>query len=234
MSSQPSPLRGRAELVLTLLLVMAAVVVAGSSVFGVVAQRGGIEDPPAPVIKYVAEWERGLPHGRLVFGADQAPLTILALVDLECGACAQFNRILKEVLPAFGDSVRVVYVHYPLRQHRFATPAANAAECAYRQAGATGFQRWVDLVYLKADSLGLKSWESYAGEADLPDPVGIHACAVRNEPDPVVTEGLAFGLQLEFLGLPMFFVNGWRLVGSPDPDELRRVLELVLKGRAPG
>jgi protein-disulfide isomerase len=221
------------ELLLTTLLVVAALAIAGSGVYGMLVRDEGGRSTPPPAVAYVADWESGLSISRRIFGVDNAPTTILALVDLECGACAQFNRTLKEVLPEFGDSVRVLYVHYPLRQHRFATPAANAAECAYSQAGTDGFQRWVDLVYGKSDSLGLKSWGAFAFEAELPDSVAIQACALRSEVDERVRDGLLFGQRIGFLGLPMYFVDGWRLVGSPSPGELRRVVQAVRLGRTP-
>ena len=57
-------------------------------------------------------------------------------------------------------------MHYPLPTHRFAEPAALAAECAGEQGR---FAEFVGAVYAGQDSLGLKPWWEYARIATVQD-----------------------------------------------------------------
>jgi hypothetical protein len=92
----------------------------------------------------------------------------------------------------------MVFVHFPLPIHRFAVQAAQATECASLKGR---FLNFIDAVYRKQDSLGLKSWGSYALEA-----------------------GRELGLRWQILGTPTVIINGLRYASPPTKREIDRVI----------
>lgn len=71
------------------------------------------------------------PH---IKGNPEATVTLTEYSDFQCPACGQFYPIVKEILEEFGDDLRFEYKHFPLVTiHRFAVPAAKAAEAAGQQ-----------------------------------------------------------------------------------------------------
>jgi protein-disulfide isomerase len=66
-------------------------------------------------------------------GPAGAPVTIEFFSDLQCPACARWEPIVKTLKNEFGDKVRMVLRHYPLKVHEHAELAAWAAEAAANQ-----------------------------------------------------------------------------------------------------
>ena len=150
--------------------------------------------------------------------------------DLECPACRAFHRALGSVLAAHSKDVSAVFVHYPLAQHRFAMAAARAVECA---AAVGQFAQLVASFYDKQDSLGLKSWGSYAREAHIRDTTSIAKCATSSARVARVEAGLAYGNRIGVQFTPTIIINGWRLAGTPSQLELERIVQALLKGEVP-
>ena len=113
-----------------------------------------------------------------------------------------------DVTNEFGDSVAHLLVHFPLENHRFAIPAARAAECALAE---DRFADYVDLIFEKQDSLGLKTWVSYAVDSGVQDTVSFKQCNASEQPLPRVERGLELGGQIDARGTPTVIINGWRL-----------------------
>jgi len=111
---------------------------------------------PAP--RYLERWRDALPGGRLLMGSPAAPVLLVEFGDFECPFCRRLAPVLEAAEQAHQGKVGVIYVHYPLESHRFARPAARAAECAALQ---SRFRQFHDALFHKQDSLGLKSWAGY-------------------------------------------------------------------------
>lgn len=112
--------------------------------------------------------------------------------------------------------------------HRFAMGAARGAECAEKVGK---FGEWVDLVYSKQDSLGLKSWGAFALEAGISDTATISRCATDPAPVTRIEAGRAFGDRLHVRGTPTVIVNGWLLPYTPSEEELEKMIEEFAKGK---
>ena len=133
-------------------------------------------------------------------------------------------------MKAHPHDVSLLYVAYPLPMHRFALVAARAAECAYHYGR---LREWVDEVYDKQDSLGLKSWGSYALEAGLPDTAAVSKCARDPAPVARIQAGMALGDKIHITGTPTVIVNGWRFFYPPTEQDLTKAVEAIAKGKAP-
>lgn len=63
-------------------------------------------------------------------GSTKATVTIEEFADFQCPPCGNVSGIVKELEKKNADRLRVVFRHYPLRNHANAVPAALAAEAA--------------------------------------------------------------------------------------------------------
>ena len=186
--------------------------------------------PTAPPSVKLEEWSVSTVPGTRV-GSLNAPIQIVELADFECPACAAFHGVLKEMKVRYGDSLAITYVHFPLNYHRFARPAAHAAECAKRQGR---FEQMHNLLFELQDSLGLKSFASFAKDAGVRDTLAFASCI--SDPaqlTPPIEAGLALGKRIGLTGTPTVVVNGWKLAQVPNAVELERAIGQALKGDAP-
>jgi protein-disulfide isomerase len=179
--------------------------------------------------EYITGWEDWLETGRRT-GAQEADITILEFSDLECPFCRQFHSTVREAQARYPGRVAHVFVHYPLAFHRFARPAARGAECACNQGL---FSEFVHQVFEGQNSLGLKSWTSFAVAAGIPDTSAFSRCAADTTAVPAVEAGRALGDSLGVRGTPTVVVNGWRLALPPSAKELSIIIERVMGGQAP-
>jgi protein-disulfide isomerase len=111
-----------------------------------------------------------------------------------------------------------------------ALPAARAAECA----SASGrFSEMLDALYSGQDSLGLKTWSSYARDAGIEDTIGFSRCNSNPETPQLVSAGTALARRLGVNGTPTLILNGWRYGYTPPDTELFRAIDDILASRSP-
>lgn len=184
--------------------------------------------PRAP--EFLADWHRLQTEG-IRIGAKSAKVTILEFGDFECPVCRTFHADVRTVLRRYPRDVALVYLHFPLPQHRFAMPSARAAECGDEQGV---FPALHDLMFEKQDSLGLKSWASFATEANVPDSAEFLNCLASNREFPRIAAGVAHAKKIDALGTPTILVNGWRIFRTPSAAELTQMVETLRTGRPLG
>ena len=168
--------------------------------------------------------------GGVFVGDREAPVKVVEFMDLECPYCRKFNASVRALRQKYGSKVAVIVVHYPLDMHRFAHPAARAAECANDHGR---FESFFNLVYEKQDSLGLKSWASYASEAGVRDTAAFTRCASATAAVPRIDTGLTLAKKIAADATPTVIVNGWRYFMPPNDAELERVVATLLAGKTP-
>jgi protein-disulfide isomerase len=179
---------------------------------------------------FISFWKDALPNAILIGGPTKAPVTLVVVSDLECPVCRSFHATLTDVLARRPEDVRAFYLSFPLSYHRFAEAAARAVECA-EAVGA--FRRLVDVIYENQDSLGLKSWSSYAQAAGIVDTASFAACATNHDPVPRLKAGRDFGKRINLTGTPTVLINGWRYPYTPSTEDLDRAIDAVLAGKEP-
>lgn len=162
-------------------------------------------------------WQSILKGGHEM-GPSSAPLTIVEFADFECPACRAFiTGALAQAQEKHPDDIRVIFHHWPLKYHKFAHSSAIAAECA----GAQGqFAGMYTSLYARQDSLGLKSWESYARDSKLPDIAAFNACVKQSPNFPQIDADERAAISLGGRGTPTVIVNGTMLAGIPTFKEL--------------
>ena len=138
-------------------------------------------------------------------GQASAPVTLIEYGDFECPSCLQAHTALKIMLPHFGQQLRFVFRHFPLREmHPHAELAAEAAEAA----GAQGrFWPMHELLFTHQQHLKEKHLLDYAAQVglDLPrfqNEINDHVYLQR------VQEHVWGGRHLGVRSTPTFYVNG--------------------------
>ena len=164
-----------------------------------------------------------------VRGPASATVTIVEYGEYECPYCAEAAVVVRGLEERFGDRLRLVFRHFPLRNvHANAYDAALAAEAAARQGrfwelhellGRSRKDLAPDRVRELARKAGLDV-ERFA--ADLADP------ALRDRVEQDLDSGLASGVN----GTPTFFVNGVRYDDDFDEAELGGAIEAALGAAA--
>ncbi len=67
-------------------------------------------------------------------GNPNAKVTIVNYDDYECPFCSRMHAtLMQEILPQYGDKIKIVYKDYPLPMHPWAQHAANDANCLARE-----------------------------------------------------------------------------------------------------
>ena len=87
---------------------------------------------------------RSAPEPMHVRGGAKAKVTLEEFGDFQCAPCGRFYPVLKLMEQDYGDSLRVVFRHMPLKNHEHAPLAARAAEAAGMQGK---FWEMHDLLY---------------------------------------------------------------------------------------
>jgi protein-disulfide isomerase len=169
-----------------------------------------------------ADWQR-VREGTLRIGPANAALEIVEFADFECPACRSFQtRTLGPIRRAYPNDVAVVFRHWPLAYHRFALPSARAVECAAAQGR---FEQMHDLLYLKQDSLGLKSYPEFATESGVSDPDAFASCLGDPAHAALFEADTKLVTQIGGTGTPTIIINGRRLGSIPDSTKLDQMVQ---------
>lgn len=155
---------------------------------------------------YAEGWESWEPAFH--FGPADAPLKVDVFMDFTCPYCARLHPVLDSAITRFEGRLTIRFHHFPLRGHEYGFDGAVAADCAQRQGM---FEPMYDQLYLKRDSIGEKSWRSFATDAGVNDLEEFETCLERPRSEFTrVSAGRELGERIGVRGTPGIWVNGWR------------------------
>ncbi|MBL0169839.1 MAG: thioredoxin domain-containing protein [Gemmatimonadaceae bacterium] len=173
-------------------------------------------------------------HGR-VLGADSARVQLFVVSDYQCAGCrAWFETTLPTIRAEYIEpgTVRLAWVHYPLREHPDAVRAASAALCAAAQG-----KFWETSARIFA------AQERWGGSRDvkvlldsLASVPGIDAFALRNctESDRMLRQirtDIAWA-DTARVGAPLTVVVGARRIPGTAPlSTLRAAIDSAVSGK---
>ena len=166
-------------------------------------------------------------------GKRSAPVTLVEFSDLQCGYCRKAHLALeKELYKEYSKKeVRLVFKHFPLGGHKWAEPAAVAAQCAGEQ-GEDKFWGMIDLVFENSSSInpanGRKKTLFYGRELGL-NTVRLKKCMDGKEALGKVNKDKSEGLSVGVRSTPTFFVNGRMLRGFRDFKPFKPLIDRKLK-----
>ncbi len=83
-----------------------------------------------------------------IIGPVDASVTLIVYTDLECKYCKRFHFVTMPALrERYGESIAIVYRHFPLPSRPKGRPEAEAAECAAQLGGETAFWEFMSKVF---------------------------------------------------------------------------------------
>jgi protein-disulfide isomerase len=165
-------------------------------------------------------------------GATGAPVTLVEFGDFQCPYCARAAEYLKnELQTPEGKSVRVVFRHFPLSFHPWARQAAEATACVNSQSP-EGFWKISDLIFanqrtLTPENIRAKLLE-YAGSISGLDVSAFQRCVDQGTSLELVNKDLKLGTASQVSGTPTFFLNGRKLPGIRNQEELHNAIKEAL------
>jgi protein-disulfide isomerase len=155
---------------------------------------------------------------RHVYGAADAPITVVEYGDFECPYCGAAMPVLRQLVDGSEGRVRLVFRHFPLfTKHPFALTAALAAE-------ASGDRFWAmhDLLFANQQRLTDADLATYAQRIGAGDVVGEAAQRFR----PAIESDYAAGTADGVRHTPTLFVDGRLYQGRVELGPLRSALGL--------
>lgn len=166
-------------------------------------------------------------------GPATAPVTIVEYADMQCPTCAQLHQFIEtQVLPRYGNRVRVVFKEFPLVGiHDWSPTAAVACRCAY-EIKPSAYVPMRSAIF--ANQLGINITNlrdlllSYGEQAGV-DRVRLAACIDAKSPWPRIEADMAEGKRVNVVSTPTSFINGRMLVGLPSAEAYFQAIDEALK-----
>ncbi|MEO8701035.1 MAG: thioredoxin domain-containing protein [Kofleriaceae bacterium] len=172
-----------------------------------------------------ATYKVGLGLAGHQLGKDDALVTVVVWGDFQCPFCAKLHASLAHVPAKYGDSVRVIYRHLAMRNHRYAAIAAEAAIAAADQGKFWAFH---DRLYENFGALTRPELEQHAQAVGL-DVAKFRAALDDRRYRDVAAAETASGEALGIDGTPTMFVNGTPVVGSKDEATIDKLIDTQLQ-----
>lgn len=155
-----------------------------------------------------------------VLGPEGGPVTIIEFADFQCPYCRESQRVVQQVLKAYGNEVRLIFKHLPLDVHSAAFNASRAAFCAGEQ---DRFWEYHDALFgleiLDADNL-----RRAAGELGL-SLKAFDACVDSEVSREAVARDKREAARWGISGTPTFIVNGKMIRGATDFETFKHLIE---------
>ncbi len=135
--------------------------------------------------------------------------------------------LLEQVLEKYPKDIRIVELHFPIRSHKFARPAAAAAMAAGKQGKYWEFH---DRLFENYNKINEQLIEQIAGDLNL-DMKRFEADRNSREINDLINRDMRQGQQSGVRGTPTIFVNGRRVSDRSLEGFSRMIDEELKKGK---
>jgi protein-disulfide isomerase len=132
--------------------------------------------------------------------------------------------LLEQVLEKYPNEVKLVFKNFPLRNHKFARPAAIAALAAGKQ---DKFWEYHDLLFKNYNRLNEQKLEEIARELNL-DMETFQKDQKNPEIPALISRDLSEGSRVGVRGTPTLFVNG-RLLKNRSLEGFQTMIDNALE-----
>ena len=171
-------------------------------------------------------------RGQPSVGPANAPVTIVEYADLECPMCARMQKFLEqEVIPKYGNRVRIVFKEFPLVAiHDWALTAAIANQCSYELDPSVYF-RYRSMIFKNQDLINGANVRTLLldfGQRSGLNRLRLATCIDSKQSLPRVEADMQEGQQLGIASTPTLFINGRPVVGMPMPEQFYKILDQAL------
>lgn len=157
-------------------------------------------------------------------GPENAKVVIIEYSDFQCPACGAGESIVKQILDAYKDKIKLIYKDFPLDFHPYAQRAAEAAQCAFEQ---NKYWEYHDILFSHQNALDIPNLKSYAKDLGL-DTVKFDSCVDSRKYKSDVEKDQSDGISAGVDATPTFFVNGKKIRGVPSLSNFKSVIDSEL------
>ncbi|MGA3188487.1 MAG: thioredoxin domain-containing protein [Bryobacteraceae bacterium] len=150
-------------------------------------------------------------------GPKDAPVTMVLFSDFQCPFCSQMaTGLMKDIVPAEGNKIRLIFRNFPLPMHPWARAAAEATACAQAQSDKY-FWPLHDYIFTHQREFTVDNMtemlSDQAAAMEGFDATRFHTCIDKKETAARVDQDVAFGNEMKVTGTPTLFINGQRVSG---------------------
>ena len=210
-------------------ILIAAFVIGGSLVYSANMQKGGTGNTVNPPVIDGSRVEFTITEQDHIRGNPDAEVTLVEFSDLQCPFCRSFHPTVQQALEESGDTIRWVYKHFPLDNiHPEARPAAEAAECVWKQKGDEGFWAFADKVFEEQDRIGSTLYREVAESLGM-DIAKYDTCVSQRTYEDKVEQDYQQGLRAGVTGTPGSYVNGIPVKGAVPYATLKAAIDQALQ-----
>jgi len=162
-----------------------------------------------------------------MLGNPAAKIRIVEFLDYECPYCKRSAPDVRAFMNRHADDALLVVRDFPLESlHPSAMDAAIAARCVFAQGDANRYWRYHDLLFASQDTFGAATFRANAVTVGA-DLSAFDACVARREPEAGIRASIEDGTAAGVVGTPTFFVNGHRIQGALDLENLEEIVSQV-------
>ncbi len=162
------------------------------------------------------------------FGKEGASVVLVVYSDFQCPFCAKEAQVLRtNFLHQYGGRARLYFRDFPLSIHPWSKDAAVAGRCIYNQEP-DAFWAYHDWIFANQSSITPENLQTKVGEflqGKSVDSLKFSRCFSEKETLAKVEESIAEGQALGVSSTPAIFVNGRRLNGSPEWEQLKSIID---------
>lgn len=160
-----------------------------------------------------------------------ASVNLVEFSDFECPACGVYHPIVKRLVEDYKGKINFIYRHFPLQQHKNATPASIAAEAAGKQGK---YWDMFDMLFDKQSEWSTSTnpdeiFQTYAIKLKLDTEKykkDLNLDEIKKKIQRDYDDGIKAGVD----ATPTFFVNNMKLANNPSSyEDFRKIIEEALK-----
>jgi len=180
--------------------------------------------------------EPRLPHvevdvkGSPALGPADAPVTVVEFSDYQCPVCRQSHEVVRKIREAFGERIQWIFKDYPLKMHKYAQKAAEAARCAADQGK---FWEYQDALFGADGDLTPHRLQGYAAGLHL-DTGRFAQCLAQGTFQKAVEQDILEGKRIGVNATPSFLINGRLITGFIELNRFKTLIEQELNRVEPG
>jgi len=186
----------------------------GETLYAVNPKSNGVQQIK---INYIAEINIA---GSPFRGKKDAPVTLVEFSDFECPYCGSVSPIIDELLKKNPNTLKVVFMHFPLSFHKSAVPAALSAIAAQNQGK---FWEYHDKLFANQKNLNQAKTNEIATEVGL-DLQKFQRDFMSPESRKKLSDDMQQARDAGVRGTPTLFING-RRVNERSVESIQKMID---------
>lgn len=166
-------------------------------------------------------------------GPANAPVTLVEYADLQCPTCARMQEFLEtQVVPRYGNKLRIVFKEYPLPFHDWSLTAAIGCQCAY-QINPASFVPLRTAIFRNQELINITNVRETV--LNLGEQVGLNrvqlaGCLDAKSSYPRIQRDVAEAKRIDVNQTPTIFINGRMIIGLPSEEAYFQMIDEALQG----